>query len=124
MCCQACPLNITIASDATAHGKATGTEPPARPVDRKAPIITKEQIEPARRGDHPRLSVSGPEFLGVPPTLNRPIWLMPPRFGQGIGGALVREILDWSFDPSHQIIPYEGPHQSTIQHAWDNLKPS
>ena len=75
-------------------------------------------------GDHPRLSVSGPEFLGVPPTLNRPVWLIPPHFGQRIGGALVREILDWSFDPSHQIIPYEGPPQSTIQHAWDNLKPS
>jgi hypothetical protein len=39
------------ASDATAHGKATSTEPPARPADRKAPHITKEQIEQARRGD-------------------------------------------------------------------------
>ena len=38
------------ASDATAHGKATGTEPPARPVDRKVPTITQEQIEQARRG--------------------------------------------------------------------------
>lgn len=39
------------ASDAPAHGKATGTEPPHRPTDRKAPHITKEQIEQARRGE-------------------------------------------------------------------------
>ena len=32
------------ASDATAHGKPTSTEEPCRPVDRKAPIITREQI--------------------------------------------------------------------------------
>jgi len=38
------------ASDAPARGKATGTEPPARPVDRHAPAITKEEIEQARRG--------------------------------------------------------------------------
>lgn len=39
------------ASDATAHGKPTSTEPPQRPVTRKAPRITKEQIEQARRGE-------------------------------------------------------------------------
>ena len=39
------------ASDAPARGKATSTEPPARPVDRDAPAITKEQIDQARRGD-------------------------------------------------------------------------
>jgi hypothetical protein len=39
------------ASDATAHGNATGTEPPRRPVDRKAPRVTKEQIEQAQRGE-------------------------------------------------------------------------
>jgi hypothetical protein len=39
------------ASDATAHGAATSTEPPSRPIDRKAPQITKEQIEQAQRGD-------------------------------------------------------------------------
>ena len=39
------------ASDAPAHGKATSTEPPARPADRKAPQITKEQIEQAQRGE-------------------------------------------------------------------------
>jgi hypothetical protein len=38
------------ASDAPTPGRATGTEPPARPVDRKAPIITKEQIEAAASG--------------------------------------------------------------------------
>ena len=39
------------ASDATAHGKPTSTEPGARPVDRKAPRITKEQIEQAQRDE-------------------------------------------------------------------------
>ena len=39
------------ASDAPSHGKATSTEPPARPADRMAPRITKEQIEQAKRGE-------------------------------------------------------------------------
>jgi hypothetical protein len=39
------------ASDPTAHGDATGTEEPCAPVDRKAPRITKQQIEAAQRGD-------------------------------------------------------------------------
>jgi len=39
------------ASDVTAHGNPTSTEPPARPRDRKAPHITKEQIEQAQHGD-------------------------------------------------------------------------
>jgi hypothetical protein len=39
------------ASDAPAHGEATGTDAPKRPVDRKAPIITREEIEQARRGE-------------------------------------------------------------------------
>jgi hypothetical protein len=39
------------ASDPTAHGKPTSTEPPRRPVDRKAPKITKEQIDNASRGE-------------------------------------------------------------------------
>jgi hypothetical protein len=44
-------LDMTFpASDAPAHGKPTGTEAPKRPTDRKAPRITKEQIEQARRG--------------------------------------------------------------------------
>jgi hypothetical protein len=38
------------ASDATAHGKPTSTEAPTRPIDRKAPRITREQIEQAQRG--------------------------------------------------------------------------
>ena len=39
------------ASDATAHGKPTSTERPGRPVDRKAPHVTKEQIDQAQRGE-------------------------------------------------------------------------
>jgi hypothetical protein len=38
------------ASDPPATGRATSTEAPARPTDRKAPIITKEEIEEAREG--------------------------------------------------------------------------
>lgn len=38
------------ASDPTATGKATSTEPPKRPKDREAPIISKEEIEQARQG--------------------------------------------------------------------------
>ena len=38
------------ASDATAHGRPTSTEPSRRPADRKAPVITKEQIDEAQRG--------------------------------------------------------------------------
>jgi hypothetical protein len=38
------------ASDPTAPGSATGTEPAARPVSRKAPVISKEDIERAARG--------------------------------------------------------------------------
>ena len=39
------------ASDATTHGKPTSTERPGRPVDRKAPHVTKEQIDQAQRGE-------------------------------------------------------------------------
>ena len=42
------------ASDAPTPGHATSTEPPARPVDRKAPLITKEQIEAAAKGSRAR----------------------------------------------------------------------
>lgn len=38
------------ASDPTAHGRATSTEAPSRPQDRKAPKITREQIEQAQKG--------------------------------------------------------------------------
>jgi hypothetical protein len=38
------------ASDVPAAGKPTSTEPPTRPVDRKPPLITRDQIEQAQRG--------------------------------------------------------------------------
>jgi len=37
-------------SDPTATGKPTSNEPSGRPKDRKAPIVTREEIEQARRG--------------------------------------------------------------------------
>jgi hypothetical protein len=39
------------ASDPIAHGKPTGTEKPRGPLDRRAPRITREQIEQAQRGE-------------------------------------------------------------------------
>jgi hypothetical protein len=39
------------ASDAPAHGRTTATEPPGRPVDRKAPVVTKDEIERAKRSE-------------------------------------------------------------------------
>lgn len=38
------------ASDPVATGEATSTEPPKRPKDRKARVISREEIEHARRG--------------------------------------------------------------------------
>jgi hypothetical protein len=58
--------------------------------------------------------------LGIPPSVKRPAWLVAPRFNQPVGGALVREILDWCFDPAHEINPYDGLPQATIQRAWDS----
>ena len=39
------------ASDPVTVGKATGTEPAKRPVDRQPPVITKEEVEAAERGE-------------------------------------------------------------------------
>lgn len=39
------------ASDPPSSATATSTEAPARPVERKAPIIRKEDVEAAQRGD-------------------------------------------------------------------------
>ena len=38
------------ASDPVATGKATGNEAPKQRVDRKPPVISKEEIEQAQRG--------------------------------------------------------------------------
>ena len=39
------------ASDPVTVGKPTGTEPAKRPVDRQPPVITKEEVEAAERGE-------------------------------------------------------------------------
>jgi hypothetical protein len=39
------------ASDPVTVGKATGTEPAKRPVDRQPPVISKEEVEAAERGE-------------------------------------------------------------------------
>lgn len=39
------------ASDPPNVGRPTGTEEPARPKDRQAPLPSKEEIEAARRGE-------------------------------------------------------------------------
>jgi hypothetical protein len=75
-------------------------------------------------GNNRLVAVSGPEFIGITKTVKRPVWIVPPQFSRPIGPALVREILDWCFDPDHTLIPYDGPPQTTIQRAWDSGKPS
>src|SRR5687768_1745113 len=48
------------ASDPVTVGKPTGTEPAKRPVDRQPPVITKEQVEAAERGEgHAHRDVDG-----------------------------------------------------------------
>src|SRR5688572_19633727 len=39
------------ASDPVTVGKATGTEPAKRPIDRQPPVISKEEVEAAERGE-------------------------------------------------------------------------
>ena len=39
------------ASDSVAQGGATATEPPTAPMDRKPPLISREQIEAAERDE-------------------------------------------------------------------------
>src|SRR4029078_9940213 len=59
------------ASDPTSHGSPTGTEPPNRPVDRRAPAITKEQIEQAQHGDGTNAK-TGAEPLGETEPVDQP----------------------------------------------------
>ena len=72
-------------------------------------------------GTNRLLAVGGPEFIGIPKTVRRPAWIVPPEFSAEIGGRTVREILEWCFDADHQIVPYEGPPGTTIQRVWDSL---
>ena len=45
-------LDMTFpASDPPASGQSTGTEPPTRPTNRQAPLVSKEQIEAAAGPD-------------------------------------------------------------------------
>jgi hypothetical protein len=47
-------LDMTFpASDPPASGQATGTEPPARPASRQAPVISKEEIDSAAGTQEP-----------------------------------------------------------------------
>jgi DnaJ-class molecular chaperone len=49
------------ASDAATPGHATSTEPPSRPTDRRAPMISKDDIEAAAKGaGHGRGETSPP----------------------------------------------------------------
>jgi hypothetical protein len=62
------------ASDPTAHGPPTGREPPCRPVDRKAPVITKEQIDQRRavKATSSRSARDGRHDASRPRLSNRP----------------------------------------------------
>ena len=71
---------------------------------------------------HKRLmAVAGPEFIGIPKTVRRPAWIVPPELPTEIGGRTVRAILDWCFDPDHEIARYDGPPGNPVQRAWDSL---
>lgn len=72
-------------------------------------------------GNTPLLKVSGHEFPGIDPAIPRPVWIVPPPFKAGIGPGLVREIVRWSLDPSHEIEPYRGPAKTALERAWDDL---
>jgi hypothetical protein len=61
------------ASDATAHGGATATEPAARPADRQAPHITQEQIDQAQRGEgHKHQPGSSPDLASSSQPVDHP----------------------------------------------------
>jgi hypothetical protein len=67
------------ASDPIAAGAATGTEPPRRPVDRKAPVMRKEDIEQAQRGSrHPYSVAARSDESQTQPVHDRPTrpWLI------------------------------------------------
>jgi hypothetical protein len=62
-------LDMTFpASDPPASGRSTGTEPPARPIGRRAPRISKQQLDaavggrgqPAERGASASTAAEGP----------------------------------------------------------------
>ena len=72
-------------------------------------------------GNNPLLAVGGPEFVGIAKSVSRPAWIVPPKFNARVSGRLVREVLNWCFDPDHEIIPYEGQPGTTVQRAWDSL---
>jgi hypothetical protein len=55
------------ASDAAAPGHATSTEPPMRPANRQAPVISKDDIEAAAKGTgHARGGLAAPRASRVP----------------------------------------------------------
>jgi hypothetical protein len=72
-------------------------------------------------GNHPLMSISGQEFIGIPLAARRPVWIVAPPFVQSLGSAKVREILDWCFDPGHELLLYDDPPKTTVQRAWDEL---
>jgi hypothetical protein len=52
------------ASDPVTVGRPTSTEPAQRPVDRQPPVITKEQVEAAARGEgHAHRDAASPAEL-------------------------------------------------------------
>ena len=56
------------------------------------------------RDDHEVLVIHGPEFPGLPANERRPVVCRIPSLSQKSFGSYVGVILDWSFDPNHEII--------------------
>ncbi len=74
-------------------------------------------------GSEPLLGVSSHGFIGVPDSAPRPMWIVPPLFPNRGGSTpgLVRDILEWCFDPEHEVVPYRGPRTTALQRTLDEL---
>jgi hypothetical protein len=57
----------------------------------------------------PVLTVHGQEFPGLEPSQPRPIFLNVPEPAGKSMGAMVDQLLSWSFDQSHKLIQVEEP---------------
>jgi hypothetical protein len=63
----------------------------------------------ATDGVPPLIEVIGQEFLGVDPSEQRPVRLIVPQPSGKSMGVWVDGLLQWSFDPTHEVTRYDGP---------------
>lgn len=53
----------------------------------------------------PELSVSGPEFPGLPPSVPRPLILRPPEFAYRSPADLARQVIRWALFSGEPPVP-------------------